>query len=168
VALGITQLRHLITELRPAALDELGVKPALEALAERVSVVNDLAVVLHVDLGDDRGQAASRLAPSLETTIYRLVQEALTNAVKHARASRVEVTVVEAGDGVEITVADDGAGFDPDAVGEGFGLLGMRERVTLIDGSLTIESAVGAGTRIRCRLPLQRAEPAVRLRSLAG
>jgi signal transduction histidine kinase len=158
VSLGITQLRHLITELRPAALDELGVAPALEALVERVGSVNDLVVELRLDLSHEQGREAGRLAPALETTIYRLVQEALTNTVKHAGASRVELAVTEAGDRVEITIHDDGSGFDPDAVSEGFGLLGMRERVALMGGDLSVESHTGAGTTIRCRLPLERVD----------
>jgi signal transduction histidine kinase len=106
-----------------------------------------------------------RLDAALETTIYRLVQEALTNTVKHAKASRVEIQVVEAERHVTVTVADDGIGFDPDAVADGFGLLGMRERVTLVDGTLTVESGAGSGTTVRCRLPVRRATPAFTLAS---
>jgi signal transduction histidine kinase len=154
VAVSIAGLRHLIAELRPAALDELGIAPALTALTERVGVVNDLVVELRIDLASERGEHPLRLAAPLETTVYRLVQEALTNTVKHARASRVQVVVAEAGDRVEVTVTDDGLGFDPGAAAEGFGLLGMRERVTLADGELSVESQPGEGTTIRCRLPI--------------
>ena len=157
VGAGITQLRRLITDLRPAALDELGVAPALEALVERVEVVNGLDVTLQVELGWESGREASRLDGGLETTIYRLVQEALTNAVKHARASRVEIGVTERDRHVAIVVSDDGVGFDPGASVEGFGLMGMRERVGLMDGSLSVESGAGRGTTLRCRLPVRRA-----------
>ena len=165
IAVGIAQLRHLITELRPAALDDLGVAPALEALAERVGAVNDVAVALKLDLGGESGREPTRLDAALETTIYRLVQEALTNTVKHAKATRIEIEVVEAERHVTVTVADDGIGFDPDAAADGFGLLGMRERVTLVDGTLTVESGAGAGTTVRCRLPVRRAAPAFTLAS---
>ena len=165
VGVSITQLRHLITELRPAALDDLGVAPALEALAERTDVVNDVTVKLSLDLGGEAGSEPSRLDGGLETTIYRLVQEGLTNAVKHARASEVEIEVTEAETDVTITVADDGIGFDPAASVEGFGLLGMRERVALMDGSLAVESGPGQGTTIRCRLPVRRAGPSLTLAS---
>jgi signal transduction histidine kinase len=157
VGAGITQLRRLITDLRPAALDELGVAPALEALVERVEVVNGLDVTLKVELGWESGREASRLDGGLETTIYRLVQEALTNAVKHARASRVEIGVTERDRHVAIVVSDDGVGFDPGASVEGFGLMGMRERVGLMDGSLSVESGAGRGTTLCCRLPVRRA-----------
>jgi signal transduction histidine kinase len=156
VSVGIAQLRHLITELRPAALDELGVAPALEALVERVGEVNDLAMSLSVELASEGAGETTRLGPALETAIYRLVQEALTNVAKHARASRVEVVVAELGDQVIVTVTDDGVGFDPDAAAEGFGLLGMRERLTLLEGTLAVESGAD-GTTIRCRIPVQRA-----------
>ncbi|HET8953448.1 MAG TPA: GAF domain-containing sensor histidine kinase [Solirubrobacteraceae bacterium] len=162
VATGITQLRHLITELRPAALDELGVGPALEALAERVGTVNDVRVAMTIDLDYESGREQARLGPVLETTVYRLVQEALTNTVKHAGATQVEVDVVEIDDQVQVTITDDGAGFDPDAAAEGFGLLGMRERVALMEGTLTVESEKGKGTTIRCRLPVRRAAPSLR------
>ena len=92
----------------------------------------------------------------METTIYRLVQEALTNAVKHASARRLEVAVVEHDDEVELRVSDDGVGFDPGARAEGFGLVGMRERVTLVAGRLEIESGPGRGTTLRCRIPHER------------
>ena len=157
VGAGIAQLRHLITELRPASLDELGVKPALEALVERVATVNDLEISLETELAYESGREPTRHTQGLETTIYRLVQEALTNAVKHARARRLEVAVIESAGSVEITVSDDGVGFDPDAHAEGFGLVGMRERVSLVHGTLAIESSPGRGTTLRAGIPAVRA-----------
>lgn len=144
----IEKLRMLITELRPAALDELGLQPAIESLASRVAAVEGLEVETEVSLGSE----GERLASELETAVYRLVQEALTNVVKHAGASRVGIEIF-AGDGhVEVTVRDDGAGFDVDAPREGFGITGMRERVGLADGSLTISSAPGEGTVVAATL----------------
>ena len=149
----IANLRGLITDLRPAALDELGVAAAIEALAERTAR-HGLAVDTNVDLAWERGERPSRLPAELETVVYRLVQEALTNAVKHGHARRAVVEVVERSGAVELSVRDDGRGFDPSAMTDGFGLLGMRERVALLDGALEIGSAPGAGTAIRATLPV--------------
>jgi signal transduction histidine kinase len=154
VALGIAQLRHLITDLRPAALDDLGPKPALEALAERVATVNGLEVQLRVDLAYEAGRERTRHSSGVETAIYRIVQEALTNVVKHADATKVEISVVEDENNVEICVSDDGRGFDPSARADGFGVVGMRERVSLLRGSLSIDSAPGEGSRLRARVPI--------------
>ena len=87
------------------------------------------------------------------------MQEALTNAVKHAQATRLRVGVSEVADSVEIAVSDDGIGFDPDVSVEGFGLIGMRERVSLVDGTFSVDSAAGAGTTVRCRIPVPRSTP---------
>ncbi|WP_028064163.1 GAF domain-containing sensor histidine kinase [Solirubrobacter soli] len=154
---AIGDLRSLITELRPAALDELGPKPALVSLVERVSRQADLDIALQVDLDE----AMPRHLPEIEATIYRLVQEALTNAVKHAGAARVQVAVGDREGVVEISVRDDGAGFDTEERSSGFGLLGMRERLALVHGSLTIQSAPGAGTTVSASIPARRRpEPA--------
>jgi signal transduction histidine kinase len=167
VSTAIAQLRHLITDLRPASLDELGVQPALEALVERVGAVNGLEIDLHIDLAHASGRPAERHSPAVETTIYRIIQEALTNIAKHAGATRVEVGVAEANGVVTIQVSDDGRGFDPDARADGFGVLGMRERAALVGGSLAIDSARGQGTRIRASVPVTTTTPAAALR-LAG
>ncbi len=149
----IASLRTLITELRPAALDDLGLQPALEALAERIRVVEGLEVALHVDTDTHAG----RLSGEVETAVYRLVQEALTNVAKHAGATRVEVTVVEHDGQVGVRVRDDGRGFDPAARTAGFGLTGMRERAELAGGALRVESTRGQGTLVSARLRARRA-----------
>jgi signal transduction histidine kinase len=148
IELGIEGLRSIIADLRPAALDEIGLRPAIEALVERRSA--SLRIEHELDLPDPRllGRA---LDPELETTIYRLVQEALTNIVKHARAT-VVLVVVRAQDRVAVLVRDNGIGFDVSKRSEGFGLAGMRERVYLSGGSLEIESGDG-GTELRATLP---------------
>ena len=129
----ISNLRAIITELRPAALDELGLGTAIEALLDRHREQSGFEIDGELSLpGSTRDEP--RLSEDLETTVYRLVQEALTNVAKHARANRVRVAVKESDGELLIEVQDDGAGFDPDLAGEGFGLAGMRERVALAGG----------------------------------
>jgi signal transduction histidine kinase len=149
----IANLRSLITELRPAALDELGLEAAIESLAENHAATGDLEVVIDVRLADGDGPARPR-DRELESAVYRVIQEALTNVVKHAQAERAWVEVREENDGIVLAVRDDGVGFNMDDRGSGFGLIGMRERVALRGGSLTIVSGPGAGTELRGRIPL--------------
>ncbi|MGB2711608.1 MAG: GAF domain-containing sensor histidine kinase [Conexibacter sp.] len=149
----ITGLRRLINDLRPAALDTFGTKAALEGLAERIAATSGLEVELEVDLAFESGRSAQRHAATFENTLYRLVQEALTNVVKHADAAHVEVLVVEDERRVEISIRDDGAGFQAGTAHEGLGLLGMRERVELLGGELAIATAPRDGTTIRATIP---------------
>ncbi len=144
----IDELRALITELRPATLDQLGLRAALEDLADRVSSGDG------IELATDLSIEADRLDPDLETAVYRLVQEALTNVVKHAQASAATLQVIEQDDQLDVLVSDDGRGFDTGAEHEGFGLDGMRERVELVGGELQIESKLGNGTRTMASIPL--------------
>jgi two-component system, NarL family, sensor histidine kinase DevS len=148
---SITSLQGLITELRPAALDELGLQPALEALVSRTSARFGLEVDASFDLASAGDR--SRLSGEIESTAYRLVQEAINNVVKHAQAERIQVEVIEAGGSVHLTVRDDGNGFDPSRTDGGFGLIGMQERVELVGGRLSIKSARGRGTEVRAELP---------------
>jgi signal transduction histidine kinase len=150
----IENLRALIVELRPAALDELGLEPALKSLVERTVTLQGLDVGATIEL--DGGQG--RLTPELESTLYRLVQEALTNVGKHARARVVQLELVRTADEVSLLLRDDGEGFDPAQPSEGFGLDGMRERVELASGVLDVDSAPGRGTTVRARIPVQPAE----------
>jgi signal transduction histidine kinase len=145
--LSIEGLQNLITDLRPAALDELGVQPAVETLVARTAASSGLDIETRIEL------APTRLTGELESTVYRLVQEALNNAVKHARAERAWVEIVELENVVMISVGDDGGGFDPNRADGGFGLVGMRERVELVDGQLLVDSAQGKGTVVRAELP---------------
>jgi signal transduction histidine kinase len=151
----ITSLRGIIADVRPASLDELGTGAALEALADRIRT-GGVEMDLTVDLDWEAGRQPTRHEPELETALYRIVQEATTNAIKHAGVDRVAVTVRDEDDSATILVVDDGKGFDPSAGSEGFGLVGMRERVESLGGRLTIESAPGAGTRLHVRLPVRR------------
>ena len=154
---GIQNLQNLITELRPATLDELGIGPALEALAREASDAYGASVDASMALAYEEGRASSRLAPELESTIYRLSQESVNNALKHASPTTVTIEVSETERTVTLRVSDDGKGFDPDAVTERFGLVGMRERVDLAGGELHVESKPGQGTVITAELPVIRA-----------
>jgi signal transduction histidine kinase len=157
---GIANLRALITDLRPASLDELGTEPALNALVTRFGAQTGLEIDLEVDLAYERGRQPHRHTPEVEVVIYRLVQEALNNVVKHAQAEAIRVRVVEhdAERAVLVEVHDDGRGFNPGDASEGFGLLGMRERVAAVGGSVAVESTPGEGTRLCARLPVARRE----------
>jgi len=147
----IANLRALITELRPAALDELGLGPALETLLDRHREHESLEI--HADLRFDVAREDSRLGDQLEMTAYRLVQEAMTNVVKHARATTVSVGITQAAGELVIEVRDDGVGFDPSTPLDGFGLTGMRERVSQLGGSLNISSSAD-GTVVSASVPL--------------
>jgi len=150
---AIGNLRGIISDLRPAALDDLGLRAALRALIERREQ-DDLEITSELLLPDARAGEA-RLSAELETTVYRLVQEALTNIVKHARAHHVRVMVIAKDGEVNVEVRDDGAGFEVDGPTAGFGLTGIRERVYLAGGRLEIESG-RAGTVLRGQLPERR------------
>jgi signal transduction histidine kinase len=163
----IDQLRHLITELRPAALDDLGLAAALEALARRAQAIEGLEVKTEIALAQVAGEGmydgdARRLDPELESTIYRIVQEALTNVSRHAQASKAVIDVSERDGTIVASVTDDGQGL-PDAsrlgprgdgLEGGFGMSGMRERAELIGGELEFMGAPGGGTTVRLTVPL--------------
>jgi signal transduction histidine kinase len=147
---AIGNLRAIITDLRPSVLDDLGLRAALSALIDRRGR-DDFTIVGELNLPDPRA-GEDRLSHELEMTVYRLVQEALTNVAKHAQAGNVRVAVT-AGDGeVTVEVQDDGVGFAVKGPTSGFGLAGMNERVYLAGGTLQIESGED-GTLVRARLP---------------
>ena len=153
---GIRNLQGIITELRPSVLDELGVGAAIDSLARRSSERFGVDIDVHVDIGGEETDEPSRLPPDLEATIYRLVQEAANNAIKHGNPKRISVTVSRRDQCIEINVTDDGIGFDPENAERSFGLVGMQERVSLAGGSLHIESKPGKGTEVQSVLPLKR------------
>jgi signal transduction histidine kinase len=148
----IAEMRRLIADLRPAALDQLGVGPALTALIDRVQSESGVAIDLRVDLSVRGGQ---RLVPQLEDTVYRLVQEALNNAVRHGGARRAIVEVFEEAEEITVRVMDDGSGFDPEAPRSGYGLTGMKERVALNGGNLEVLSGPD-GSTIRAAMKTRR------------
>ena len=152
---GIANLRALVTDLRPAALDQLGLGAALTALCERTSR-HGLEVDSSIELAYERGREPTRHTPELETALYRVTQEALTNATKHGHANRAVIEILEHADTVQLTVSDDGDGFDPATSTSGFGLLGIRERVQLLHGTVQIASSPGQGTTVTASLPVQR------------
>jgi signal transduction histidine kinase len=158
----IANLRALITDLRPASLDELGLEPALGALFDRFWARHRLPV--HSEVRLDCSEAG-RLDAELETTIYRVVQEALTNVARHAGASSVDVEIIERRGAITIAVRDDGRGLDPLDSAAGFGLVGMHERVALLAGRLEISSSA-RGTTISAWLPAVREPVAPRPRKL--
>ena len=149
----IANLRSLITELRPAALDDLGLQAAIEALAERARR-NGLEVAVTIDLRSGEG---ARYSTELETAVYRITQEALTNARKHGGAHRALIDIHAFDLSVDVTVRDDGNGFGPDAKTNGFGLHSMRERAELLGGTLQVTSASAQGTQITAILPTRAA-----------
>ena len=139
----LQDVRRLAVQLRPAALDDFGLVAAVERLARTISDATGIAVDVESRLGRER------LPEEVETTLYRIVQESLTNVVKHAQARNVTVLLVRRDGSVSAMIEDDGRGFDPGALSDdGLGFLGMRERVALLDGRLTIVSSPRAGTTL--------------------
>jgi PAS domain S-box-containing protein len=154
----IDELRGIITDVRPATLDELGLEAALATLTERLGGTEGIKIDADVHLAWEAGEIAERLAPELEAAVYRVVQEALTNVAKHSQAKEARVEVAEEAGEVRVEISDDGVGFDPEARAEGVGLVGMRERVSLIGGRLELESG-GGKTVVRARLPARHVAP---------
>jgi signal transduction histidine kinase len=144
----INELNRLINDLRPAALERLGLAGALRALAEESAARGEIDVEASIEIAGEPGGDEERI-------VYRLVQEALTNAVKHAEATRVEVAVEGGGDEIRIAIQDDGRGFDLALATGGRGLTGMRERIELFGGTIEVSSEPGEGARITATVPLQ-------------
>jgi signal transduction histidine kinase len=145
---------HLAWELRPAALDDLGLQTALSNYVEKWSEHSGIITDFH-----SHGLQKQRLPPPIETAVYRIVQEALNNILKHARAERVSVILELRNNQLLAIVEDDGNGFDVEAVkfasveGNGLGIMGMQERVASLDGNLEIESRPTRGTTLVTRIP---------------
>jgi signal transduction histidine kinase len=149
VVATLQDVRRLAVELRPKVLDDFGLVPALERLAETFATQTGMRVRFESSLSD------MRLPPEVETALYRIVQESMTNIVKHSHARSISIALVRKAGAAAAVVEDDGDGFDPAVVRDGgFGLEGMRERVGLLDGRLQIESKPGEGTTIVAEVPL--------------
>ena len=146
----LQDVRRLAVELRPAALDDFGLVPAVTRLTDTFREQTGMHVELEARLSEER------LPPEVETALYRIVQEALTNVVKHSGATRVSVLLTERDHAVAAMVEDDGMGFEIDRVREdGLGLVGMRERIGLVGGRLQVESSAGAGTTVVAEVPVR-------------
>jgi two-component system, NarL family, sensor histidine kinase DevS len=144
----LQDVRRLAVELRPKALDDFGLEAALERLAETFAEQTGMTLELEARLG-------GRLPAEIETALYRIVQEALTNVVKHAEARHVSIVLTRKNGAVAALIEDDGRGFQPGADdAAGLGLVGMNERVALLGGRLTVESTSGAGTTVVAEVPL--------------
>lgn len=148
---GLDDVRRVARELRPGVLEDLGLQSALAALATDVSARGGPVVRRTF------GPGLPALSPDAETVVYRVAQEALTNVVRHAGATRVDLSLLQVGGTVVLEVVDDGRGFTPPVV-EGAGLEGMRDRAALVGGSVEVTSRAGAGTKVRLVVPF---EPAV-------
>ncbi|MGJ7902639.1 sensor histidine kinase [Lysobacter sp. 1R34A] len=147
--------RELSRLLRPPILDDLGLEPALRWLARSQSEASGMEIAIEIE-------DLPALDGDLQTLLFRVAQEALHNAAKHAQARSVLLRLVARGGLLQLQVVDDGCGYDPDAVAAsgGCGLGGMRERLRLYDGRLEIHSVLGEGTRLRAVLPLPSAADA--------
>jgi signal transduction histidine kinase len=149
VVATLQDVRQLAVDLRPKALDDFGLGPALVRLGQSVSETTSLDVQVGAHLG------STRLPAETETAVYRIAQEALANVLRHASADRASIVVTRRGGSVSIVIEDDGQGFDVGAPADGMGLSGMRERVSLLDGVLMIESTADVGTTVVAELPVR-------------
>jgi signal transduction histidine kinase len=152
---ALAEVRALSHAMHPRVLDDLGLGAALEQLARRVREQDGPEIVITSDCPADRAPSKA-----LASVLYRVAQEALNNAVKHAQARRIEIRFECDGDRLRLTVADDGIGFDRasvEALRRGMGLFVMQERVSLVDGVLQILTAPGRGTEVRAALPVSEA-----------
>jgi signal transduction histidine kinase len=148
------EIHDLALELRPTALDDLGLEAALQNYAEEWSERAGVEVDFHLV-----SQVQTRLPTPVETALYRVALEALANVHRHAHATRVSLVLQKSDEHVSVVIEDNGMGFDPDAPPPAgtvtrLGILGMRERLALVGGTLTVESSPGKGTTIIARVPL--------------
>jgi signal transduction histidine kinase len=149
VVATLQDVRQLAVDLRPKVLDDFGLVAALERLTETFGAQTGIRVRFESGLGEER------LPFEVETALYRIVQESLTNIVKHALAENVSIVLARKPGAVVAVIEDDGRGFDPDDIRDGgFGVQGMRERVGLFDGRLQIESSEESGTTLVAEVPL--------------
>ncbi|HKJ36420.1 MAG TPA: GAF domain-containing sensor histidine kinase [Solirubrobacterales bacterium] len=148
----IASMRALISDLRPDSLDELGITSALEGLSRRIGERFDgVAIVVDPPTGPEPER---RLVKPIEIALYRVAQEAITNAIRHGGARRVDVELRVEQAEAWIAIRDEGRGFDPSVASLGYGIVGMRERAELAGGELEIDSAAGEGTIVKMRVPL--------------
>jgi two-component system, NarL family, sensor histidine kinase UhpB len=144
----LQDVRRLAVDLRPKALDDFGLVAALERLTDNFREQTGLSVDFVTGLDDEP------LPSETATALYRIVQEALTNVIKHSRAGSVSILVTRKNEQVAVVIEDDGVGFDPERSPDGFGIQGMRERIELLGGSLRVESGPETGTTLAVEVPL--------------
>lgn len=145
---SIDELRRIAMALHPAALDRLGLREGISEMCSSVATSAGIHIEQHlIDVPDS-------LPASVESSCYRLVQECLTNIVRYARATNVEVRIQNTGSALRVKVEDDGVGFDDSSPSEGLGLRSMKDRTALLGGTITIESTPGKGTTIEALLPM--------------
>ena len=160
VVRGIRDIRRLTFNLRPSVLDDLGLVSAVQAYVD--DYLKPSGIEAHIESRNIKG----KLSPSAETALFRIVQEAITNIVKHAQAKHVNILLKSTRETITAIIRDDGKGFDPDAVFKtrnkthSLGLLGIQERVALLGGRFSIKSAEGQGTELKIEVPANRPVPA--------
>lgn len=156
---SLQEIRRIIFNLRPMTLDDLGLIPTVRRYIEELKVRENFNVQLEIH-GEEQ-----RLKNTYEVALFRLIQESLNNARKHAKANKIKVNINTTETDISVSISDDGKGFDlekvmNEAVGkESFGLLSMKERIELLNGSLNIDSTIGVGTTITVCIPLENALP---------
>ena len=147
---ALSEVRRIIYDLRPMALDDLGITPTLKKYLSTVMEYNPGADIQFISYNNER-----RISSDYEVAIFRLVQEGVNNALKHGKSSLIHVKIEWLRDEINVVVKDNGKGFDTDNVREGsFGIIGMKERIDLLKGTINISSAVGKGTTVLMKIPL--------------
>jgi two-component system sensor histidine kinase UhpB len=156
---AVQEVRNMALDLRPSLLDDLGLEAALEWLADRQAKRANINSVFKAD------ELRTRPDAGIETACFRVAQEAITNTVRHARATTVTVELLDLGPDLDLSIRDDGVGFELESATSwlpasgGLGLAGMRERVAIAGGTLTVQSAKGQGTVVRARFPIEQTAP---------
>ncbi|WAA12034.1 sensor histidine kinase [Fervidibacillus halotolerans] len=149
---ALYEVRHIIYDLRPMALDDLGLVPTLKKYLQTVEEYSGTAKITFSNIGLEK-----RLDSQMEVALFRLIQESVQNAIKHAKANVIQVKLEIMEKQIVAVIRDDGIGFNPEETKEGsFGMRGMKERVELLDGELKIDSKIGKGTRVMIRIPLNK------------
>ncbi|NHM29977.1 sensor histidine kinase [Neobacillus terrae] len=147
---SLYEVRRIIYDLRPMALDDLGLVPTLKKYLQTIEEYHKKTVISFKNLGQER-----RLPSKYEVALFRLIQESVQNALKHAEAKEIQVKLEICKEAITVTVKDDGKGFDKnERRSDSFGLIGMKERVDLLEGQITIDSKKGAGTLVMIQIPI--------------
>jgi two-component system sensor histidine kinase UhpB len=160
---AMQELLTLARQLRPTALDDLGLKAALAGNVEELDRRSPVNAKFLAD-----GSSYSDLSSDAQLVVYRVAQEALSNAAQHAEAENIEVTLERSKGDIELTISDDGRGFTFDQASRGLGMGGMRERALLVGGDLRIESRPKVGTRVRLRVPIEKLDGSVSATGASG